>query len=48
MVKIVGINGSLRPNSHSYQALQQAVERVRALGAEVEILDLRTMELPFL
>lgn len=47
MVKIVGINGSLRPNSHSYQALQQAAERVRALGAEVEILDLRTMELPF-
>ena len=47
MVKIVGINGSLRPESYSYQALQQAVERVRALGAEVEILDLRTMELPF-
>ena len=47
MVKIVGINGSLRPESYSYQALQQAVERVRALGAQVEILDLRTMELPF-
>ena len=47
MVKIVAINGSLRPQSHSYQALEQAAQRVRALGAEVEILDLRTMELPF-
>lgn len=47
MVKIVGISGSLRDGSYSYQALQQSAERLRALGAEVEILDLRTMTLPF-
>lgn len=47
MVKIVGIGGSLRPQSYSQQALQLAVQRVEALGAEVEILDLRQMELPF-
>ncbi|MBZ8182951.1 NADPH-dependent FMN reductase [Oscillatoria salina] len=46
MVKIVGIGGSLRPNSYSYQALKIAVQRVEALGAEVEILDLREMKLP--
>lgn len=47
MVKIVAIGGSLRPNSYSYQALQLAVNRLQALGAQVEILDLRTMRLPF-
>ncbi|MEM9452275.1 MAG: NADPH-dependent FMN reductase [Cyanobacteria bacterium P01_E01_bin.6] len=47
MVKFVGIAGSLRPNSYSHQALQIAVQRLEALGAEVTILDLRTMTLPF-
>jgi FMN reductase len=47
MVKFVGIAGSLRPNSYSHQALAQAADRLKALGAEVEVLDLRTMNLPF-
>lgn len=47
MVKIVGINGSLRAESYSAQALEIAATRVKALGAEVEILDLRTLNLPF-
>lgn len=47
MVKIVGIAGSLRPDSYSQQALRVAAQRVETLGAEVEILDLRTMNLPF-
>ena len=47
MVKIVGIIGSLRSDSYSALALQQAVDRVEALGAEAEILDLRKMKLPF-
>lgn len=47
MVKIVGIGGSLRPASHSQLALNLAIGRVEALGAEVEILDLRQMHLPF-
>lgn len=47
MVKIVGIIGSLRDDSYSAMALKQAVDRVEALGAAVEILDLREMQLPF-
>lgn len=47
MVKIVGIAGSLREDSTSYKALNIAAQRVKALGAEVEILDLRQMKLPF-
>ena len=47
MVKIVGITGSLRPDSYSAIALNLAARRVEALGASVEILDLRKMTLPF-
>ncbi|GAB4532544.1 MAG: NAD(P)H-dependent oxidoreductase [Pleurocapsa sp.] len=47
MVKIVGITGSLRDGSYSVKALKQAITRVETLGAEVEILDLREMNLPF-
>ncbi|PSB51027.1 NADPH-dependent FMN reductase [Chamaesiphon polymorphus] len=47
MVKIVGIAGSLRPDSYSQIALAVAAQKVQALGAEVEILDLRQMQLPF-
>jgi FMN reductase len=47
MVRIVGIGGSLRPNSYTQIALQVAAQRIEALGAEVEILDLRQLQLPF-
>jgi FMN reductase len=47
MVKIVGIGGSLRPGSYTQLGLQVAAQRVAALGAEVEILDLQQMQLPF-
>jgi FMN reductase len=47
MVKIVGIAGSLRADSYSQMALKIAADKVRSLGAEVEILDLRQMDLPF-
>ena len=47
MVKIVGITGSLRNSSYTFQALEAATTRVEKLGAEVEILDLRQMNLPF-
>ena len=46
-MKIVGIAGSLRAESYTHQALGLAAQRVEALGAEVEILDLRQMKLPF-
>ncbi|WP_299403422.1 NADPH-dependent FMN reductase [Acaryochloris sp. IP29b_bin.148] len=47
MTKIVGIGGSLRTNSYSMMALALAAERVQACGADVQILDLRAMTLPF-
>ncbi|BAU66485.1 NADPH-dependent FMN reductase [Stanieria sp. NIES-3757] len=47
MVKIVGISGSLRDSSYTALALQQAITRVEALDAEVELLDLRELNLPF-
>ncbi len=47
MVRIVGIAGSLRPGSYSHQALELAIQRVKALGVEVEIVDLRSLNLPF-
>ncbi|WP_017326349.1 NADPH-dependent FMN reductase [Synechococcus sp. PCC 7336] len=46
-VKIVGIGGSLRPQSYTYRALHYVAELARSYGAEVEILDLRQMDLPF-
>lgn len=47
MVKIVGIAGSLREKSYSHQALAIASQEAQALGAEVKILDLRQLNLPF-
>ncbi|TRU95095.1 MAG: NADPH-dependent oxidoreductase [Microcystis wesenbergii Mw_QC_S_20081001_S30D] len=47
MIKIVGINGSLRPGSYSAMALEVAISRVGALGVETEIIDLRKLSLPF-
>ena len=47
MVKLVGIAGSLREDSYSHQALAIAARTAQALGAEVTILDLREMSLPF-
>jgi len=47
MTKIVGIIGSLRQDAYSGLAMQEAVKRIESLGASVEILDLREMNLPF-
>lgn len=47
MVKIVGIGGSLRTDSYSMQALNIAAERAQTMGAEVQVLDLKDMNLPF-
>jgi FMN reductase len=47
MIKIVGINGSLRRGSYSAMALEVAISRVGALGVETEIIDLRKLSLPF-
>lgn len=47
MVKLVGIAGSLRAESYSHQALAIAARTAQDLGAEVTVLDLRQMNLPF-
>lgn len=47
MVRLVGIAGSLRAGSYSHQALAIAVQKAQDLGAEMHVLDLRKMELPF-
>jgi len=47
MVKIVGICGSLRSGSYSQQALKIVAAKIEGIGAEVEILDLQTLNLPF-
>jgi FMN reductase len=47
MVKIVGIVGSLREGSYSQLAAKIAIHKVADLGAEVEIVDLRSLHLPF-
>lgn len=47
MIRLVGISGSLRSQSYSFEALKLALKRAETLGAEVEILDLRTLNLPF-
>lgn len=47
MVKLVGIGGSLRTSSYSIQALKLAAQRAETAGAQVTILDLRDMTLPF-
>ena len=46
-INIVGIGGSLRPESYTYQALEYAAAIIRNYGANVEILDIRQMDLPF-
>jgi FMN reductase len=45
-VKIVGLGGSLAPHSASLAALTVALEGARAFGAEVQLFDLREMDLP--
>jgi FMN reductase len=47
MIKLVGISGSLRPQSYSFMALTLALQHAKALGADVEMLDLRALNLPF-
>lgn len=45
-LKIVGLGGSLRVSSHSRAALVVALDGAAAAGATVELLDLRSLDLP--
>jgi FMN reductase len=45
-VKILGIGGSLSQKSRSLTCLKLAMQGVASAGAEVEVIDLRTLEFP--
>jgi FMN reductase len=45
-LKIVGLGGSLRAGSRSRAALEVALEGAAAEGGQVELLDLRALDLP--
>ncbi|MDP9387474.1 MAG: NAD(P)H-dependent oxidoreductase [Actinomycetota bacterium] len=45
-LRIVGLGGSLREHSSSLSALRLALESAAAAGAEVELLDVRALDLP--
>lgn len=47
VIRVVGLGGSLAEDSASLSALKIALEGAQAAGAEVELFDLREMELPF-
>jgi FMN reductase len=44
---IVGLGGSLAPRSSSLAALKIAIEGAAEAGADTEVLDIRTLGLPF-
>ncbi len=46
-MKIVAIGGSLRPHSYTYQALQIALNSIQDPAIQTELIDLRTLHLPF-
>lgn len=45
-LKVVGLGGSLRVNSTSLAALKVALAGAAACGAEIELLDIRALDLP--
>ncbi|MBA3722298.1 MAG: NAD(P)H-dependent oxidoreductase [Parachlamydiaceae bacterium] len=46
-MKIIGIGGSLRHPSCTYQVLQLALKRINSKNGNAELIDLRELKLPF-
>lgn len=46
-MRVIGIAGSLRPNSRTHQALQIVTQMLQEKGVVVELLDVRDLNLPF-
>lgn len=46
-MKIIGIGGSLRPDSYSYQILNIALDKIERHDFKKELVDLRELKLPF-
>ncbi len=47
-ILVVGISGSLRPESYTYHAVREALAGAAAAGARTELIDLRDRPLPFM
>lgn len=45
-VKVVGLGGSMKPGSASLLTLELALSGAREVGAQIELLDLRLLDLP--
>jgi FMN reductase len=45
--RVLGIGGSLRADSLSFRALELVLDRVRGMGCQVEVFDVRAAPLPF-
>lgn len=46
-MRFVGIAGSLRPHSRTHQALHIVLEKLREKDIDVELVDVRDLDLPF-
>lgn len=46
-MRVIGIAGSLRPKSRTHQALDIVLRELQRKGAEVQLLDVRDLDLPF-
>ena len=44
--KIVGLGGSLAPSSSSLTALKSALDGAELAGAEIQLFDIATLDLP--
>ena len=45
-IKVLGVGGSMREGSYSTRAVRLCLESARQRGAEIQMLDLRTADLP--
>jgi NAD(P)H-dependent FMN reductase len=45
-IKVLGVGGSMREDSHSTRTVRLCLESARQRGAEIQLLDLRTAGLP--
>jgi FMN reductase len=46
-MKVIGLGGSLRVDSLTYTSLNLALSHIEAQGIDTELIDLRTLHLPF-
>lgn len=47
VIRVIGLSGSMRSPSATGKAVQIALEGAKAFGAEIEYIDISTLDLPF-